>query len=73
MRRPVGAAAAGRAPPVARMLEMELPVSAGTDATCVASYNPWMCLAWRTTGRTLGGARLYPTQNLLDRDTALRM
>ena len=68
-----GAAAAEATPPVARMLEMGLPVSAGTDATRVASYNPWVSLAWLTTGQTLGGMRLYPTRNLLDRETALRM
>jgi predicted amidohydrolase YtcJ len=68
-----GAERAERTPPFARMLEMGLPVSAGTDATRVASYNPWVSLAWLTTGRTLGGTRLYPTHNLLDRETALRM
>jgi hypothetical protein len=68
-----GAAAAERTPPVARMLEMGVPVSAGTDATRVASYNPWVSLAWLVTGQTLGGLRLYPTRNLLDRETALRM
>ncbi|HUN43697.1 MAG TPA: amidohydrolase [Acetobacteraceae bacterium] len=68
-----GAEQAERTPPFARMLEMGLPVSAGTDATRVASYNPWVSLAWLTTGRTLGGTRLYPTRNLLDRETALRL
>jgi predicted amidohydrolase YtcJ len=68
-----GTAAAERTPPVARMLELGVPVSAGTDATRVASYNPWVSLAWLVTGKTLGGLRLYPTRNLLDRETALRM
>ena len=68
-----GAEQAERTPPFARMLQMGLPVSAGTDATRVASYNPWVSLAWLTTGRTLGGTRLYPTRNLLDRETALRL
>jgi predicted amidohydrolase YtcJ len=68
-----GAAAAERTPPIARMLEMGVPVSAGTDATRVASYNPWVSLAWLVTGQTLGGLRLYPQRNLLDRETALRM
>ncbi len=68
-----GAAAAERTPPVARMLELGVPVSAGTDATRVASYNPWVSLAWLVTGETLGGLRLYPIRNLLDRETALRM
>ena len=30
-------------------------------------------LAWLVTGRTVGGMRLYPQRNCLDRETALRM
>jgi hypothetical protein len=48
-------------------------MSAGTDATRVASYNPWVSLAWLVTGRTVGGLSLYPQRNCLDRETALRM
>jgi predicted amidohydrolase YtcJ len=68
-----GAAAASATPPVARMLALGLHVSAGTDATRVASYNPWVSLAWLVTGKTVGGLRLYPERNCLDRETALRM
>jgi predicted amidohydrolase YtcJ len=68
-----GAKAAERTPPVARMLEAGVPVGAGTDATRVASYNPWVSLAWLVTGRTLGGLKLYPQRGLLDRETALRL
>jgi predicted amidohydrolase YtcJ len=68
-----GAAAAAATPPVARMLEKGVHVSAGTDATRVASYNPWVSLSWLVTGRTVGGMRLYPQANCLDRETALRM
>jgi predicted amidohydrolase YtcJ len=68
-----GAAAASATPPFARMLAKGIRVSAGTDATRVASYNPWVSLAWLVTGKTVGGLRLYPDQNLLDRETALRM
>ena len=68
-----GAAAAVATPPVARMLAKGVRVSAGTDATRVASYNPWVCLAWLVTGKTVGGLRLYPSQHCLDRETALRM
>ncbi len=68
-----GAAAASASPPFARMLALGLPVSAGTDATRVASYNPWVSLAWLVTGKTVGGLRLYPERNCLDRETALRM
>ncbi|MGO4701969.1 amidohydrolase [Dyella sp. 2RAB6] len=68
-----GPGAAEATPPVARMLEKGVRVSAGTDATRVASYNPWVSLAWLITGRTVGGLRLYPQRNCLDRETALRM
>ncbi|AOZ51937.1 amidohydrolase [Chromobacterium vaccinii] len=68
-----GAAAAESTPPIARMLDKGLKVSAGTDATRVASYNPWVSLAWMITGKTVGGLRLYPQRNCLDRETALRM
>jgi predicted amidohydrolase YtcJ len=68
-----GAAAAEATPPIAKMLEMGIKVSGGTDATRVASYNPWVSLYWMVTGKTLGGMRLTPDRNTLDRDTALRM
>jgi hypothetical protein len=68
-----GARAAEATPPIRRMLERGLPVSAGTDATRVASYNPWVCLSWMITGRTLTGVPLYPQRNCLDREAALRM
>ena len=68
-----GARAAEATPPLARMLEMGLPVGAGTDATRVASYDPWVGLYWMTTGRTLGGLRLSPEKSTLDRETALRL
>ena len=68
-----GAEAAEATPPIARMLATGVPVSAGTDATRVASYNPWVSLAWLVTGRTVGGLQLYPQRNCLDRETALRL
>jgi predicted amidohydrolase YtcJ len=68
-----GKDAAKRTPPIRRMLELGLPVGAGTDATRVASYNPWVCLGWLVSGRTLGGTPLYPDQNRLERDEALRL
>lgn len=68
-----GFGAAEATPPVARMLEKGVRTSAGTDATRVASYNPWVSLAWMITGRTVGGLRITPPRNCLDRETALRM
>jgi len=68
-----GARAAEATPPIARMLEKGLKVAAGTDATRVASHNPWVSLAWLVTGRTVGGLRIYPQRNCVDRETALRL
>ena len=68
-----GRKAAERTPPVRRMLELGIPVGAGTDATRVASYNPWISLYWLTTGKTVGGASMYPWRNCLTREEALRL
>lgn len=68
-----GAKAAERTPPLRRMLEMGVPVGAGTDATRVASYNPFVSLYWMTTGKTLGGLSLYSEKNRLTREEALRL
>ncbi len=55
------------------MLAAGIPVGGGTGATRVASYNPWVSLWWLVTGKTVGGARLYPPSNRLDRERALRL
>jgi predicted amidohydrolase YtcJ len=68
-----GPKAAQRTPPLRRMLEMGVPVGAGTDATRVASYNPFVSLYWMVTGKTLGGLKLYPKGALLTREEALRL
>ncbi|AMU98486.1 amidohydrolase [Xanthomonas citri pv. aurantifolii] len=68
-----GMQAARQTPPVRRMLAAGIPVGAGTDATRVASYNPWVALSWLVTGRTVGGLALYGDENLLDREQALRL
>ncbi len=57
-----GPGAAEATPPVARMLEKGVKVSAGTDATRVASYNPWVSLAWMIT--VTNGAIVIHTQRL---------
>jgi predicted amidohydrolase YtcJ len=68
-----GPQAAERTPPIAKMLSMGIPVGAGTDATRVASFNPWVSLYWLVSGRTVGGLPLYSTANRLDRTTALKL
>jgi predicted amidohydrolase YtcJ len=68
-----GREAAEATPPITKILKKGIRVSAGTDATRVASYNPWVSLAWLVTGKTVAGMQLYPQRNCLDRETALRM
>ena len=68
-----GFGAAEATPPVAKIIAKGVKTSAGTDATRVSSYNPWVSLSWLVTGTTVGGLRIYPQRNCLDRETALRM
>jgi predicted amidohydrolase YtcJ len=68
-----GAQQAKRTPPIRRMLEMGVPVGAGTDATRVSSYNPYLSLYWLITGKTIGGLGLYPEENRFDRSEALKL
>src|SRR5580692_3440169 len=68
-----GFGAAEETPPIRRMMAGGVKISGGTDATRVASYNPWVSLAWLVTGRTVGGLQITPNRNCLDRETALRM
>ncbi len=68
-----GAKQATRTPPIRRMLEMGVPVGAGTDATRVSSYNPFLSLYWLVTGKTVGGLSLYPEENRFDRAKALEL
>lgn len=68
-----GIEATKHTPPVAKMLAAELPVGLGTDATRVASYNPWTALYWLVSGRTVGGMAMYDDSARLDRETALML
>lgn len=68
-----GKEAVKHTPPVAKMLNADLPVGLGTDATRVASYNPWTALYWLVSGRTVGGMAMYDDDARLDRETALML
>jgi predicted amidohydrolase YtcJ len=68
-----GPEAAAHAPPIRQMLDAGLIVGAGTDATRVASYNPWISLYWMVTGRTVGGMQLAAPESRLSREEALRL
>lgn len=64
---------AAEAPPLRRILAAGVPLGAGTDATRVASHNPWVCLHWLVTGQALGGWAAGLATNRLDRTAALRL
>ncbi len=68
-----GLAATQNAPPVQQMLAAGVPVGMGTDATRVASYNPWVGLHWLVSGRTVGGTQIKPAAQCLGREEALRL
>ncbi|WP_329204159.1 amidohydrolase [Streptomyces sp. NBC_00683] len=68
-----GPEAAARTPPLKEMLASGLPMAAGTDATRVSSYNPWVALHWLVTGRTVGDLSLYPPDRLVSRERALEL
>lgn len=68
-----GQAAADATPPIRDMLAMGVPVGAGTDATRVSSFNPWISLYWLVSGKTVGGTALSTAKNCMSREEALRL
>jgi len=59
-------------PPIRMILAKGVPMGAGTDATRVSSYNPWLSLYWLISGKSVGENILRSKNNCLDRITALR-
>src|SRR5690606_4107975 len=68
-----GADKAKQALPIRKMIELGLPLGAGTDGTRVASYNPWPALYWLITGKTVGDFQLAEPSNQLSRVEALQI
>ncbi len=68
-----GAEALKKTPNFRAILDLGIPVGAGTDATRVTSYNPWFSIQWLTTGLSRGGLPMYDDSNLLNREEALRL
>jgi predicted amidohydrolase YtcJ len=60
-------------PPIRKMLAMKIPVSLGTDATRISTFNPWMSLHWVVTGKTMGGYQFWPVKDVLSRFEALQL
>jgi predicted amidohydrolase YtcJ len=60
-------------PPIRKMLDMHIPVSLGTDATRISTFNPWMSLHWAVTGKTIGGYQFWPAKDVLSRYEALQL
>lgn len=60
-------------PPIRKIIDADIPVGMGTDGTRVSSYNPWLCLYWLTTGKSIGGTILYNEDNILSREEALEL
>ena len=68
-----GERASLQTPPVKKMLEMDVPVGGGSDATRVSSYNPWVSMYWLSAGKTVGGLKIYDETSMLSRETALEL
>jgi predicted amidohydrolase YtcJ len=66
-----GTALAGTAPPLRAIINRSIPLGAGTDATRVSSYNPWVSLEWYVTGKSVGGFQHRFDEELLSRTEAL--
>jgi predicted amidohydrolase YtcJ len=62
-----------QAPPVRTMLDMGIPLAAGSDGTVAATPNPWPCIAWLVTGETVDGSAPRAPEQLIDIDEALRL
>ena len=61
------------APPLRRLLDMGIPIGAGSYSTSETTYNPWVFVLWLITGKTMGGLTIAAPHNRLDRETALRL
>ena len=64
--------AAASAPPLKKMLEIGMPVGAGTDATVVTPYHPFTTLWWLVTGKDWAGRVVRPNDRI-SRQDALRI
>jgi predicted amidohydrolase YtcJ len=60
------------APPLRDILDMGIPLGAGTDGTVVSPFDPWRSIWWLVTGRSLDGAPPRHARHRLTVEEALR-
>jgi predicted amidohydrolase YtcJ len=66
-----GEEAAANAPPLGDVLEMGIPLGAGTDATVVTPHDPWLAIWWLVTGESFDGAPPRAARHRLSTEQAL--
>ena len=71
--RALPAARRASAPPIGSALRAGLKIAAGTDATRVMSYNPFVALQWMLDGRTVDGQETRGADETPSREAALRL
>lgn len=59
------------APPLGDILELGIPLGAGTDATVVSPHDPWLSLWWLVTGKSFDGAPPRSQRHRLSVEQAL--
>ncbi|HZD68811.1 MAG TPA: amidohydrolase, partial [Actinomycetes bacterium] len=68
-----GEQAAANAPPVRDMLDLGIPVAAGSDSTRACAESPWLSLWWLVTGQSLDGGPRRDPRHRLSRAEALEL
>jgi predicted amidohydrolase YtcJ len=58
-------------PPLRDLVDMGIPWGAGTDATVVSPFDPWLCLWWLVTGKSFDGAPPRASRHRLTVEEAL--
>lgn len=66
-----GEEVADNAPPLRDILDLGIPLGAGTDATVVAEINPWRAIWWLVTGESVDGAPPRAARHRLSMTEAL--
>lgn len=66
-----GEETARNSPPLGDILDLGIPLGAGTDATVVSPHNPWPAIWWLVTGRSFDGAPPREERHRLSIEQAL--